>query len=110
MSDPTNIKNFLYTKGYVKSRLIKAGFSIKLLPMRYGQKDRRYWSALVNQAGGEEHNLILTCLKDGITDKRGTFSVMGPKFFSVIIDTRSADVLIERLKELCEPGPGHCTQ
>ena len=94
-------KNFLYTKGYVKKRLIEAGFVVKSLPMRYAQNDQRYWSLLVDLKDAGK-NLVLTCLKSGLADRIGDFSVAGPKSFNFKIQTKSADVLVEQLKMLME--------
>ena len=95
-------KNFLYTKSYTTKRLKENGFSVKSLPMRYSQKDKRYWSVLVNFGEHGDQNMILTCLKSGIADKKGSFIICGHKFFAFKIETKSADVLVDQLKQLCE--------
>lgn len=95
------VKNFLYTRSYVRKRLSEGGFTVRRLPMRYSREDDRYWSFLVDVKGGGA-NVVLTCLKDGIAEKAGSFSIMGPRCLNFKVITKSMDVLMESLRNVME--------
>lgn len=101
MEEEKKIKNFLYTRSYTCKRLRENGYVVKNLPIRYSQEDKRYWSVLIDKTG-KDFNFIITCLKSGIAEKRGTFIICGPKCFSFKVDTKSFDVLVQAIDTLCE--------
>lgn len=101
MSEEKKVRNFLYTQSYVRKRLREAGFVVRPLPMRYSSADERYWSVLVD-LDGRDANVVLTCLKDGIGERSGSFSIMGPRCLNFKVITKSMDVLMENLRNVME--------
>lgn len=99
------IKNFLYTRGYVISRLRADGFTINRLKTEYNANDKRYWTIVVSKKDKPYSNLFVTCLKESLAQKRGLFIAVTPKATLFHIDTISMEVMSDTLNTLLEADP-----
>ena len=88
------MKNNLYTKSYLRKRLIEAGIIIKDLINEYN--DNRNWTFLIDP---NRKQILLTCIKKSKDDF----------YFQLIFDekkirisTLSSDVLIKEILEIIE--------
>jgi len=98
-------KNFLYTRGYVISRLRADGFAVTRLKADYNTLDKRYWTIVVSKKDKPYSNLFVTCLKESLAQKRGLFIVVTPKATLFHIDTISMEVMSDTLNTLLEADP-----
>jgi hypothetical protein len=90
----TQRKNNIYTKSYLRKRLIEAGIIVRDLVSEYN--DNRCWTFMIDP---NHQQILLTCIKKNKDDFYFQLLFEEKK---IRITTLSADVLIKEIQEIIE--------